>query len=126
MVATMPGMRTITVRAATKIVSCREAGCAWFERGKDGEDEGAPFHHPAGVECGDHARCPDPNCPCPQRLAWEMDINGRPTGRRGHKVVDTGRPRAHSVDGRPVVPDEWLTRLHEGTEAITHIRTRGL
>lgn len=125
-----PGMQRVAMRVATKIVGCREAGCEWFLHGKEGIDEGAPFKHPAGVECGDHARCTHPNCPCPQRLAWEIGADGRHTGRRGHKVQDVDRPlqfkHATRAGARPVTEDEFVTRLYEGVDTIQHIRTRGL
>lgn len=125
------GMQETRINVATKIAGCEEARCEWFLHGKEGEDEGAPFRHPAGVECGDHQGCPDPNCPCPQRLAWELNpYTGKATGRRGHKIQDHEKPPLYTVNAgvgaRAVTPDEWLTRLHEGTDATTFIRTRGL
>lgn len=124
------GMQRLAIRCASKVVSCREAGCEWYLYGKVGMDEGAPFEHPAGAECGNHQQCPHPNCPCPQRLAWEVGPDGRLTNRRGHKVQDTDRPPRYAISTdqgrRLVVPDEWLTRLHEGVETLQFIRTRGL
>lgn len=126
-----PAYQRLSFAVAMRLGTCEEFGCEWFLHGREGIDDGKPFRHPAGVECGDHARCPDPNCPCPSRLRWELR-NNRPTGRRGHLVPDTARPdpvtyqRAINTGRQMVTADEWLYRLHEGVDSYTTIKTRGL
>lgn len=145
------GMQSVSLKVATRIGSCVDFGCEWYRDGREGLDEGLPFRHPAGVPCGDHAGCRpctnrggllcgrcEPcksgtaNCPCPQRLAWEIDQFGRKTGRRGHLMqnLDSRKPvtyrHATELGRREVVEDEWVTRLHEGTETYARLVTRGL
>lgn len=125
-----PGMQRMGIRVATTIVSCEAAGCSWFLNGSEGMDEGAPYVHPAGVRCGDSIRCKHPNCPCPRRLVRERGADGRLTGRQGHKVqdVDRGPAYIHNTGGmaRQVSDSEWTDRLHEGVDALIHIRKHGL
>lgn len=123
--AIAPGMQQLIAQAHTKVVGCREAKCEWFLFGKEGMDQGAPFRHPAGAECGNHDQCLDPNCPCPQRLTWDLKA-----GRRGHKVVDADRPPRYGMatsEGRRLIESgEFNERLHEGVASLDFIRTRGL
>jgi len=143
----LPGMQNAGFHQRFRVGTCEEADCEWFEFGRDGMDDGAPFTHPAGVRCGDTARCspcatPRPsgrlcgncapckagtaNCPCPQR------VNARDSqGRRGHLVPDTSILPVLSFTTdrqatRVVTPDEFMTRLHEGADSLHHILTRGL
>jgi hypothetical protein len=103
----------VPMRAAT----CEEVDCEWFLYGHEGEDEGAPFIHPAGVQCGDFKRCWHPNCPCPARA-------------RTHKVPAEQYPVLYRVATnagvRQVTDDEWRYRVEEGFDAAHHIRTRGI
>lgn len=147
-----PGMQAAGFHQQFRVGTCEEAECEWFLYGHDGVDHlppckshssretcpecdhEAPFNHPQGVQCGDFQRCTDPNCPCPDRVK----AVSRTTGRRGHLVVDiqvmpvlsvselADQRYPQSVRTRPVVTDEWLTRLHEGTDTIQRLRTRGL
>lgn len=143
----LPGMQAAGFHQKFRVGTCDEADCEWFLNGKVGIDSGEPFVHPAGVECNDTSRCkpcvsPRPsgrlcgncepcksgtaNCPCPSRVM----ARSATTGRRGHLVPDFQIVPVLTVadmfGAREVVPDEFLTRLHEGTDAINHIRTRGL
>ncbi len=143
----LPGMQQAGFHQKFRVGTCEEADCEWFLNGKVGFDQGEPFVHPAGVECADTKRCkpcvsPRPsgalcghcepckagtaNCPCPSRVM----ARSATTGRRGHLVPDFQivpvLSLADVTGARPVVVDEWLTRLHEGTDAIQFIRTRGL
>lgn len=123
------GTQVVGSTVPKKLASCEEAGCRWFFEGREGEDEGAPFSHPAGAHCGDHGECTHPNCPCPQNLTWEMR-NGVLTGVRGHLIPDHNAGptwRVNTGQGmRITVQDEILTRLHEGTDTIEFIQKRGL
>ena len=119
------------LNARMRMAACEEVECEWFLHGREGMDEGKPFRHPAGVQCGDHRGCTDDNCPCPSRLRYEI-VNGRLTGRRGHVKhdVDCRQPvqyvHATQAGPREVIEDEWVTRLHEGVDAYNHSATRGL
>lgn len=97
--------------------TCEEVGCEWFLHGHEGWDEGAPFKHPAGVRCGDFARCTDPNCPCPPRA-------------RSHRVPAEQYPvlyRMATAGGvRQVVADEWRYRVAEGVDRAHELRRRGI
>jgi len=149
--APLPGMQAAGFHQKFRVGTCEEFECEWFLYGHDGFDHlppcdrhskretcaecdhEAPFHHPQGVRCGDFQRCTDPNCPCPSRV---MVRDSR--GNRGHLVPDfqvtpvlsiseRSDPRfAQSVASRAVDSSEWLDRLHEGTDMIQRIRTRGL
>jgi len=118
----MQAMRTVRPKG---LLSCEDAGCLWFLNGREGIDDGAPFTHPAGVECGDFARCEDKNCPCPQNvIEW-------PTGEcRGHAIpcVYCSGVFSHVVTGaiREVSFDEYFYRLDEGLDSLVTIKSRGL
>ena len=126
-----PALQITRLSARMRMASCEEVACEWYIDGKEGIDEGKPFRHPAGVQCGDHRGCTDDNCPCPSRLRYEI-AGGRHTGRRGHVKhdVDSRQPvqfvHATAAGPREVIQDEWVTRLHEGVDAHNHITTRGL
>lgn len=119
--------QSMGVTVGRKLVSCEEAGCLWYLQGWEGEDENAPFRHPVGVECGDFDACPDPNCPCPRNLVYEVD-NGVPTGRVGHLVPDYDRGPTWRVNaGRGLYEttiSEVVDRLHEGTDTIVRLQDR--
>jgi len=141
----LPGMDAYGFHQSFRIGTCEEFECEWFLYGKTGEDEGAPFTHPAGVECGDFSRCQPcstnrkrpcgtcipcltgtANCPCPQRLKLIRESDGR----RGHPVPNYQITPVLSISdtqiSRPVVVSEFKDRLAEGVETIRFIRTRGL
>jgi hypothetical protein len=146
--APLPGMQATGFHQKFRVGTCEEADCEWFLNGREGIDEGGRFVHPAGVQCGDTTRCQpcksprysgalcgvcEPcksgtaNCPCPQRVT----ARSMTTGRRGHMVPDFQIIPVLSYtepfkSPRAVGTDEWLTRLHEGTDRLTFIRTRGL
>jgi hypothetical protein len=146
--APLPGMQSTGFHQKFRVGTCEEADCEWFLNGREGIDEGGRFVHPAGVQCGDTTRCQpcksprysgalcgvcEPcksgtaNCPCPQRVT----ARSMTTGRRGHMVPDFQIIPVLSYtepfkSPRAVGTDEWLTRLHEGTDRLTFIRTRGL
>lgn len=127
-----PGMQSVLATVPKTLASCEEFGCEWYLFGREGESEGKPFKHPQGVECGDFDRCPDPNCPCPDRvLLWpNQDEHGRRV-RQGH-VMPSRDPElatyAHAAAGmtRKVGLDEAWYRVQEGADALRHLLTRGL
>lgn len=112
-----PGMQRVSVRVPMRRATCEEVNCSWFLHGIESEDADGPFTHPAGVRCGDSARCPHPNCPCPQRAL-------------SHKVPDERYQPIYTVatnaGTEAVVPGEWMERLAAGAEAAHTIKTRGL
>jgi len=109
------------------LISCEQLGCSWFAFGKDGEDEGAPFKHPQGVECGDAERCPDPNCPCPRNVYSWMSDQGRMHANVAPCRFCDGTFRFATATGvRPVSFDEYFYRLDEGVDSLITIRKRGL
>ena len=143
----LPGMQQAGFHQKFRVGTCDEADCEWFLNGRNGQDDGAPFVHPAGVQCGDTSRCQpcrsprpsgalcgscDPcksgtaNCPCPSRVM----ARSATTGRRGHLVPDFQivPVLTHADLGgvRTVDTSEWVDRLHEGTDMVHRIRTRGL
>lgn len=76
-------MQVIQELTPMGLMPCDVFQCEWFLYGREGESEGKPFRHPAGVACGDFERCSgselEENCPCPGRVLKHMD--GR---REGH------------------------------------------
>ena len=118
-----PGVQASRVAQPMRSASCEEVACEWFMHGKEGTDpdprfdnEQRPFVHPAGVECGDFARCWHPNCPCPAR-------------KPSHKVPADQLPLKHIIattrDTRLVEPTEWIDRLRDGFYAREEISKRG-
>lgn len=107
--------------------SCADAECLWYLSGAEGMDEGKPFKHPHGVECGDEVGCTDDNCPCPQRVVeWP---NGEARGHIGPCSFcdDTFRFALRQFQSPQLVGiSEFTDRLAEGTDALIRIRTRGL
>lgn len=106
---------------------CQDVDCDWFLNGHEGIDEGLPFRHPAGVECGDERGCTDPNCPCPQRVVEWPD--GVASGHVRPCQFCGGRYRYHlagAAANRAVGFDEYFQRTGEGALSLIHILTRGL
>lgn len=142
----LPGMDAYGFHQSFRLGTCAEFDCEWFLYGKTGEDEGKPFTHPAGVECGDTRYCKpcvngprakqcgvcEPcrsgtaNCPCPQRLKAIRESDGR----RGHPVPNEQVMPVLSISdaqtSRPVVVSEFTDRIAGGVDMIQRIRTRGL
>lgn len=52
-----PHEQRMTLMQPMRKATCSEVFCTWHAFGKEGEDEGAPFKHPQGVQCGDFSRC---------------------------------------------------------------------
>lgn len=111
------GMQDARLSQPMRPATCEEVSCTWFMFGHEGEDEGAPFVHPAGVRCGDFKNCWHPNCPCPARA-------------RSHRVPAEQYPLKYQVATnagvRPVSNDEWRYRVAEGIDAAHHLKTRGI
>lgn len=123
----MRGMQAVGVTVPLQLLSCEDARCEWLEFGKEGEDEGKPFRHPAGAHCGDSVECTDDNCPCPQRLVWE-ERNGQPTGMRGHLRPDYRNGPTWRVNAGTGLYEstesEVVDRLHDGVEVIQSVVER--
>ena len=98
-----PGMQKLKARVPMRLATCKEVACPRLEYGWT-EARGGPFV--GRREVGIYH---EPGSPCPLP----------------HKVP-SGAPPIYIVDGRAVVEDEFVQRLGEGVEAVTHIRTRGL
>ena len=119
------GMQVVHELTAMAPMPCEMVGCEWFLFGRAGEDEGKPFAHPQGVNCGDFDRCTDSNCPCPARvLKW-------PDGRReGHvlpcRYCDANYRFATTTGIRAIGFGEAGDRWVEGVDTLRYILTRGL
>lgn len=148
----IPGMQNIGLHQPMRLGTCEEAGCEWFLNGKDGLDAGEPFSHPAGVRCGDFARCTDPNCPCPSRLVRSSRAPRLPISRLsypdqvGHLVPDITRETAYHYapatgvrlasgvvtvgaltnQARTIDEGEFRDRLQEGVGRFREIQQHGL
>jgi len=119
--------QAVTTATPRALVTCEQYGCSWFLLGHEGEDEGAPFSHPQGVECGDFAACTHPNCPCPGRVyRWQTD------GGMAHAHVAPcrfcdGTFRFQTASGHKAVTfDEFFYRLDEGVDSLITIKKRGI
>lgn len=141
-----PGEQALRIDQPIRPATCEEVGCEWFILGKEGQDEGKPFTHPAGVPCGDFSRCLPCSHPeqirkasggfrkkpcggCPPCLSGTANC---PCPARKHRrpVDEDIVPPKHrmSVQGstREVVGDEWKYRIDEGLDARNRLLTRGL
>lgn len=126
-----PGMQVMSASLQARYADCETFGCSWFLYGKEGFDEGKPFSHPAGVECGDFDRCTDENCPCPGRvLQWPERLANGKLRRWGHKMPDFEAPARYRVTDhqrqRLVDFSEYIDRTREGVDTIARIMTKGL
>lgn len=128
-VRSLPGMglQQVVATAERAAVPCEAFGCEWYRDGHEGEAGGGKrFAHPQGVECGDFARCTDPECPCPDRvLLWP---DGSRKGHLGACRYCSGSYRVATAGApvRAVSLDEAWTKVAEGIDTLTTIRTRGL
>lgn len=121
------GAQTVTTSVPRALITCEQLGCSWYLLGHEGEDDGAPFAHPQGVECGDFDRCPDTNCPCPRNVySWDSDTGRSHAHVAPCRFCDGTFRFATAASHRTVSFDEFFYRLDEGADALVHIRTRGL
>lgn len=124
------GQQVMTASVAKGLLPCEVVECDWFLNGKEGFDEGMPFKHPQGVECGDERGCTDDNCPCPQRVIEWPD--GVASGHITACVYCDGRWKAAlgrnqgPADTRRVTFDEYFYRFDEGADALVTILKHGL
>lgn len=139
---TKPGWQMSHFTQAMRKVSCREYGCEWLLFGHQGDDDGFPFVHPAGVACGDFNGCSPCQRPviqggkkrlCGNCMPCRVGTSNCPCSQRaqiGHWLPDERYEDRYQISTdqgtRDVVPSEWKDRLGEGVYALHHIKTRGL
>ncbi len=139
----IPGMQSARYSQPMRAATCAEVKCSWYLEGKTGDDDGKPFVHPHGVECGNFSGC--------QPCASPIEENGQKTlcgvcipCKRGtsncpcltrkvqHKTplrLISVPPKFRIADSEhsSVVPvEEWIDRLAEGLDMRERIKTRGL
>jgi len=121
------GYQAMGTAVPRALITCEQLGCSWYLFGHEGESEGAPFKHPQGVECGDFARCPDPNCPCPGNgYRWQSDTGMAFAHVAPCRFCDGTFRFATSTGHKVVTFDEFFYRLDEGVDSLITIRKRGL
>jgi len=121
------GMQAMSTAVPRALITCEQLGCSWFLFGHEGMDEGEPFKHPAGVECGDFDRCPDPNCPCPRYVyRWQSDSGMAHAHVAPCRFCDGTFRFATSTGHKVVTFDEFFYRTDEGLDSLVTIRKRGL
>lgn len=137
-------MQVARVSIPKRRANCAENDCEWFLHGRAGMDDGHPFSHPAGVECGDFRGC----LPCASPIEVQ-GANGRvkkklcgkcgpcvsgtsncPCAQRQHWTTDEALPLRHviatSAGVRIVEGQEWKDRLAEGQYAAQRIKQEGI
>ena len=126
-----PHEQRMTLLQPMRKATCEEVFCTWHAFGHEGEDEGAPFKHPQGVQCGDFARCLP--CNAPNVVVTALGVKRKkPCGQCPPCKAGTAncpcadRGKNHRLPNVPEYEDRVLspvTRANFRPQEIRHRRT---